>query len=85
MAGQTLAKSYPGTAQTSRKPHRKRPLRLRLLPIYVRLEAMNALATGLACPQTHYSAIFGRGSVVSGNRAGALGLLSLLLAIGCRA
>ena len=85
MTGQTLAKSYPGAAQASRNAPRKRPLRLRLLPIYVRLAAMNALATGLACPQTLSSTIFGRGQVVSGNRAGVFGLLSLLLAIGCRA
>jgi len=64
---------------------RPSPLRLRFTPIYVRLEVMNTLATGYACTQTHCSALLGRGLVVSGNRAGALGLLSLLLAIGCRA
>lgn len=85
MTGQTLAKSYPGTAHASHKAPRKRPLRLRFKPVYVRLEVMNSLATGFACPQTHCSANLGRGLVVSGNRAGALGLLSLLLAIGCRA
>lgn len=63
----------------------KSPWRLRFAPIYVRLEAMNTLASGFACPQTHSSAFLGRGLVVSGNRVGALGLLSLLLAIGCRA
>lgn len=85
MTGQTLTKAYSGTAQASHKASRKRPLRLRLLPIYVRLESMNAYAKGLACPQTLSSTIFGRGQVVSGNRACTLGLLSLLLAIGCRA
>ena len=85
MTGHTPAKSYPGAAQASHKAPSKRPLRLRLLPIYVRLESMNAHATGLACPQTLSSTIFGRGQVVSGNRACTLGLLSLLLAIGCRA
>ncbi len=81
MTGQALSRSFPSTTQALRLS----PLRLRFTPIYVRLEAMNALATGFACPQTHCSAILGRGIVVSGNRAGALGLLSLLLAIGCRA
>ena len=71
-------------SSTSQAP-RERPSRLRFKPIYVRLEGMNTLATGFACPQTHCSANLGRGLVVSGNRAGALGLLSLLLAIGCRA
>jgi hypothetical protein len=55
------------------------------MSIYVRLEVMNSLATGFACPQTLRSAVSGRGLVVSGNRVDTLGLLSLLLAIGCRA
>lgn len=81
MTGQALSWSLPSTAQALRPSL----VRLRFTPIYVRLEAMNPLATGFACPQTHCSAILGRGVVVSGNRAGVLGLLSLLLAIGCRA
>ena len=85
MTGHTLAKSYPGTSQAPHKAPSKRALRLRLRPIYVRLEAMNALATGLACPHTHCPATLGRGQAVSGNHADTLGLLSLLLAIGCRA
>jgi hypothetical protein len=60
-------------------------MRLRFTPIYVRLESMNALATGLACPHTHDPVMLDRGQVVSGNHADTLGLLSLLLAIGCRA
>ncbi|MEI6837441.1 MAG: hypothetical protein WCK56_06530 [Alcaligenaceae bacterium] len=46
---------------------------------------MNAFATGLACPDIHSSTTLGRGQVLSGNIASQLGLLSLLLAIGCRA
>jgi len=81
-AGQIIPRCRSSVTQG---PQSKRPLRLRLLPIYVRLESMNVHATGLACPQTLSSTIFGRGQVVSGDRACTLGLLSPLLAIGCRA
>lgn len=79
----------PGTESPPCSPRLARgplwPVRLRFRSIYVRLEAMKVLATGLACPLAHCPTLLGRGNVVSGNNASTLGLLSLLLAIGCRA